>query len=75
MKVSESMFAQVTREVGCPHCFCKAGEPCRTPKGRIRPIPHLSRVGFYNDHYDLETLRKQHGVRPMSLTDFMGRNG
>lgn len=52
--MADSMFAEATRLMDCPKCGAKAGQECRTPKGRVTNVPHVPRFNALIEHNNTE---------------------
>lgn len=63
-------FTQTQREMDCPKCGEKAGDTCRTPKGRVAWPPHWQRGRAYFDKIGLEEFNLRHAVQvePLDLS-------
>jgi hypothetical protein len=55
------LFTDVNRNISCPKCGAKAGEVCRTPKGRKALEPHTERVLLAPPEMVEASRRDRHG--------------
>jgi hypothetical protein len=56
-------FTQTVYETDCPKCGEKAGDPCRTTKGKRTFPPHLQRRKTYADNLGPEEFNSRHSVQ------------
>ena len=52
------LFTDAMRFADCPKCEAKAGEPCKTPKGRKAYPPHGARQAVLTAKYGFGPWRR-----------------
>lgn len=71
MEISPWANTQATREVPCEKCGAPNPLPCRTPKGRRTPSPHVERLRTYRESIGAAEWRRRHTIKGQTVHEVM----